>query len=304
VVVATPLTVLVKVLVDVANERALVVVGADGRVVVLITPFTLLVNTLPATETVLLPMTDEVAEIPLIVVVKVLPASDCEKLLMMFATLELTPLMMVERRLPVDVATLLLMIVEVPLTPLVLFVKTLPALERVLLDMTEVVAVTPLMVVVSVLPATDCANELMMLATDESTPFTSVVSVFPVDVATFEVTIELVPTEPPTFEVRVLPEAPSVLLTCRFEIEVVPRFVVPVAVKLPVVRVFAVSALTDVVAKLAVPVAVILPVRTEPKFAILAKRLVKIPVTDWRKVATSELAVVVAFNFRFESSLI
>jgi hypothetical protein len=142
------------------------------------------------------------------------------------------------------------------------------------------------------------------LATDESTPFTSVVSVFPVEVATFEVTIELVPTEPPTFEVKVFPVAPKVLVTCRFAIEVVARFVVPVAVRLPVAILFAVRLLADVVANCAVPVAVMFPVKSDPTFAILAKRLVKIPVTDESQLATSELAVVVAFSLRLVSSLI
>ena len=86
----------------------------------------------------------------------------------------------------------------------------------------------------------------MSVTTEEAIPLTIVCKKLGVEDAMFEVMIVDVPTEPPMFDVRVLLDEESVLVVFRLamvaeaevrsEIVVVARLDVPVAVRVPTVR--------------------------------------------------------------------
>ena len=105
-----PLTVEVKVklLVEVEISRRLVVpeLITDCKLVVVETPFTEEVSTVPEVESRLEVITEVVAISPLMLVVKVLPATFWEKELIILVAKEETPLTMVWKKFPVEEAVL------------------------------------------------------------------------------------------------------------------------------------------------------------------------------------------------------
>lgn len=122
-------------------------------------------------------------------------------------------------------------------------VKELVVVEmvRVLLVMIEEVATNPFMLVVKVLPEDVCEKELISSTTSEVTPFTRVKNELVEVEIWFELIIVPVLTEPPTLEVRVFPSTEIVLEATRLEIVrllivAFSRTVVPVAVRLVVLR--------------------------------------------------------------------
>jgi len=105
-----PLTVEVKVklFVEVEISRRLVVpeLITDCKLVVVATPFTEEVSTVPEEESKLEVITEVVAISPLMLVVKVLPATFWEKELIILVAKEETPLTMVWKKFPVEEAVL------------------------------------------------------------------------------------------------------------------------------------------------------------------------------------------------------
>lgn len=148
--------------------------------------------------------------------------------------------------LEVEEATRLVRSVEVA-TPLMVVVRTAPDVERAFEVMMEEVATTPFTVEVRMFPAALWVKELMILASEEETPLTMVWMRLAEEDAVLEVMILEVPTDPPTFEVSVLPVAESVLVVVRL-----------VTVKLVVVAEVTVSA----------------PMKEEANVAPFAERLV------------------------------
>ena len=130
----------------------------------------------------------------------------------------------------------------------------------------------------------------MSVTTEEAIPLTIVCKKLGVEDAMFEVMIVDVPTEPPMFDVRVLLDEESVLVVFRLamvaeaevrsEIVVVARLDVPVAVRVPTVRL-------DVVALVAVRL-----VKNEvTPFKSVAKRFVEVLLVVEAFVAVSVEAV-------------
>lgn len=107
------------------------------------------------------------------------------------------------RVLDVEEATRLVRLVEVA-TPLIVVVRILPEVERAFEVMMLEVAVTPFTVDVRMLPMALWVKELMMFAREELTPFTIVWKRLAEEEAVFEVMTEVVPIDPPMFEVSVL----------------------------------------------------------------------------------------------------
>src|SRR5574344_834990 len=98
----------VKLLVEVEISRRLVVpeLIADCKLVVVATPFTEEVSTVPEAESRLEVITEVVAISPLMLVVKVLPVTFWEKELIILVAKEETPLTMVWKKFPVEEAVL------------------------------------------------------------------------------------------------------------------------------------------------------------------------------------------------------
>jgi hypothetical protein len=144
----------------------------------------------------------------------------------------------------VDDATRLVRSVEVA-TPLMVVVSTAPLVERALEVIIEEVAVTPLMVEVSVLPDETWVKELMIVASDEDTPFTIVWKRLADEDAVLEVMIEEVPVDPPRLLVRVLPEDERVFEVVRL---VMVAFTAVRLVKKPVTEEMSVEKKVDEVA--------------------------------------------------------
>lgn len=144
----------------------------------------------------------------------------------------------------VDDATRLVRSVEVA-TPLMVVVSTAPLVERALEVMIEEVAVTPLMVEVRVLPDETWVKELIIVASDEETPFTIVWKRLADEDAVLEVMIEEVPVDPPRLLVRVLPEDERVFEVVRL---VIVALVAVRLVKKPVTEEMSVEKKVDEVA--------------------------------------------------------
>jgi hypothetical protein len=118
------------------------------------------------------------------------------------------------RVLEVEDAIRLVRSVEVA-TPLMVVVSTAPDVERPFEVMTDEVARRPLMVVESTLPVTPCVKEVMIDAATPVIPLMIVSMMLPDVEATFEVITDVVPTDPPMFEVRTFPTVERVLLVVR-----------------------------------------------------------------------------------------
>lgn len=205
VVLTTPFTVEVSVFVDVAKLIVFVVAPAIAPVrdVVLVTPFTFDTKSVPDVESVLLPITEDVAETPLIVVVRTFPERDCVNELIIFEAADAIPFTVVVNVFASEVKMFEVTVVVVACTPFTFVVKTLP----------DVVApfVVPL-TIPSVEVATHVGTPETIESTDPSAPGA-------VGCATFD-----------AFPTRIFPSASGRVGST--ENVVAPSVVVPFTVKL------------------------------------------------------------------------
>ena len=235
VVLARPFTVEVSELPVDVSEFEVALVMALAKLVVAVTPFTVLLRTTPAVDRVFelmilvelaTPFTDvlmvlaaldtpldemilEVAITPLVFRVRVLPLTLADRELMKLVKALVTPLITVANELVVVLRALVLMILLVAETPLVLLVSTFPVEDRVFEVTADEVASIPFTVLEIVLPLVESVLvvlDAMALAklVVAVTPLTFDDSTTPETDSAFELMIEVDEATPLTVEVIVL----------------------------------------------------------------------------------------------------